>query len=146
MNVLHYFKFLQWRMLLNKKALEKFILEENIYIILSSVEIITYLLVLSIICISLSQLLRWLAGKSNDLEHHDVGAAHMAETVYIIDDVIFEMLQDGSKIMDGDYMMGMFDNKETVSPFKNYSTYMFEERTSCVIGSRGAKDKVLPWD
>ena len=116
------------------------ILERNLFILLRSVEMISFLRVLSILHISICMPLRWLAlaGNCGSLAEHNVGVADMATVVDIMDKVFAKVVRNRKKLLNEDFMMGMFKQlRKKLPSFDDYSTYMFEKK-SCprVVNSR----------
>ena len=143
MNLPYYLEFLVWRMICGGDG----ILEKSIYLRLRSMEVVALLRVLSILHISLCMPHRWLAGNCGDLKEYGFGVADMPEALDLIDSALGKVMEDGTKLLDEDFMMGMLTpicNK--VPPLQDYLDYMFERKTSYVIGSRKEEDQVLPWD
>ena len=144
MNVPYYLEFLIWRF---KCGHKDGILERNLFMLLTSVEMISLLRVLSILHISVCMPLRWLAANCGDLGEYGFGVADMATVVDLMDEAFFEMVNNGEKVLDEDFMMDIFKNlKEKLPPLQEYLDFMFEDRQGCVVGSSCKEDKVLPWD
>ena len=144
MNVPYYLEFLIWRF---KCGHTNGILERNLYMLLRSVEMISLLRVLSILHISVCMPLRWLAGNCGELGEYGFGVADMATVVDLLDKAFFEIVADGEKLLDEDFMMGIFDSlKLKLPPLQEYLDYMFEGSKGCLVDSRREVDKVLPWD
>ena len=76
--------------------------------LLTSVEMISLLRVLSILYISVCMPLRWLAGNCGDLGEYGFGVADMATVVDLMDEAFFEMVNNGEKVLDEDFMMDIF--------------------------------------
>jgi len=59
----------------------------------------------------------------------------------LLDNAFGEIADEGHLLLDEDFMMGTFQplvNK--IAPFQQYLTYMFDERRSCLVGSRQEDD------
>ena len=144
MNVPYYLEFLIWRM---RCGHGNGILERNLYMLLRSVEMIAFLRVLSIMHISICMPLRWLAGHCGELSEYNFGVADMASVIDIMDAAFLQVLDDGEKMLDETFMMGIFDSlKEQIPPFRDYLTYIFEEKQGSLIGPHQLEDRILPWD
>jgi len=114
--------------------------------ILRSVEMIAYLYVLSIMHICLCIPLRWLVGNCGDLSKHNFGVADMPITLDLMDKTFSEIVHDGDKILNEDFMCNIFKPlQDKIPPFKDYMTFMFEERTSRALVSTSNEEKVKPW-
>ena len=144
MNVPHYLEFLVWRM---RCGHGDGILERNLYFMLRSVEMISFLRVLAILHISVCMPLRWLAAKCGELEKYNFGVADMATVVDIMDKAFFKVVNDGSKLLDEDFMMEMFKKlTKKLPPLREYLDFMFNEKRSGLVGSCTKEDRILPWD
>ena len=144
MNTPYYLEFLIWRM---RCGHTDGILERNLYMLLRSVEMISFLRVLSILHISICMPLRWLAGNCGSLAEHNFGVADMAGVVDTMDKAFAKVLRSGKKLLNEDFMMGMFDHlRNKLPPFDDYLTYMFEEKRSPRVVDSKLVEKVLPWE
>ena len=72
----------------------------------------------------------------------------MGIVVDLIEKAMISVSEDGELLLDEDFMMNIFSDKEDcVDPFADYITHLFEEKQSNgVSGSRRKEDKVLPFD
>ena len=78
---------------------------------------------------------------------HEFGCEDMPECVDLMDNVFPKIVQNGEKIMDNDFMFGIFDPiKKKVPPYVEYLEYMFDHKISSLIGFFKTKDRVTPWD
>ena len=147
MNLPYYLQFLKWQMgTCGTKG--DGILATKLYIMLTSVEVVALLRVLSILHISICLPTRWLAGKTQDLSAYDFGYYDMGKALDLMETTFKSIVDDPKLILDEDFMMSIFSEiSETVDPFQEYLTYMFEEKLSPTISkSTSIDDKVLPWD
>ena len=111
------------------------ILERNLFMLFLSVEMITFSRVLSILHISMCMLLQWIAGNCGDLSQHNFGVADMASVVDIMDNAFYDVLIDGEKITDKDFMMGIFDGiKKKLSPLQKYLDFMIYNKQVRLVG------------
>ena len=106
MNVPYYLEFLIYRM---RCVHRDGILERNLFMMFRSVKMIDFLRVLSILHIAVCMSLLWIAGNCGDLSQHNFGLSGMASVVYIMDKALYEVLIDGDKLINKDFMMGIFD-------------------------------------
>ena len=143
-NVPYYLEFLIWKM---RCGHGDGILERNLFMLLRSVEMIDFLRVLSILHIVLCMPLQWLAVNCGDLSQHNFGVSNMASVVDIIDKELYEVLVGGEKIIDEDFMMGIFDGiAKKLPPLQEYLDFMFENKQGSLVASRKEKVKFSPWD
>ena len=134
MNVPYYLEFLIWRM---RCGHGDGILEHNLFILLRSVKIITFLHVLSILHIVVCMPLQWLAGNCGDLSQHNFAVYNMASVVDIIYKAFYEVLIDGEKLIDEDFIMVIFDGiTKKLSPLQEYLNFMFDNKQGILVGSR----------
>jgi hypothetical protein len=72
----------------------------------------------------------------------------MGKALDIMESAFESIIDDPSKFLDEDFMMGLFTEITTkVDPFKAYLEYMFEEKLgNIVVNSTSDDDKILPYD
>ena len=115
MNIPHYFELLIWRMSCGGDS----ILENNLYIILRSVEMVSLLRSLYILHISLYLPLQWLSGNCGELGKYGFGFADMPKAVDLMDKAFFEITNIGNLMLDDDFMMRIFEPlAKKINPFK----------------------------
>ena len=143
-NIPKYLEFIAWRYACGGG---EGILEQNLFIIYRSVEYIALLRVLAILHMTIMLPLRWLAGNCENLAEYKFGVADMPWCVDLMDKAFAKIQRNGKKIMDDDFMFGIFDPiVKKVTPFGEYLEYMFEHKKSSPIGSFKNEEKVTPWD
>ena len=108
MNIPYYLEFLVWRMMCGAGD---GILEKNLFILLRSVKMVALLRVLTILHVSVTMPLRWLAGNCGDLSEHDFGVAHMPEVLDILDYTFLNVVGDGQLLLSADVMMHEKENR-----------------------------------
>ena len=70
----------------------------------------------------------------------------MASIVDIMDKAFYEVLIDGEKLNDEDFIVGIFDGiTKKLPPVQEYLDFMFENKQVRLVGSCKQKDKFLPW-
>ena len=74
------------------------------------VPIFLLLHVLSILHIAVCLPTRWLAGNTRDLAEHDFGYFDMGTMLDLLDGAFGEILEDGSLLLDEDFMMDILTN------------------------------------
>ena len=58
----------------------------------------------------------------------------MPKAVDLMDKAFYEINKDGILMLDDDFMMNIFEPlAKKIKPFKDYLTYIFEERQSCPV-------------
>ena len=66
-------------------------------------------------------LLRWLYGNCGNLYQHNFGVADMMSVVDIMYKAFYEVLIDGEKLINEDFMMGIFDGiRKLLPPLQEY--------------------------
>ena len=69
----------------------------------------------------------------------------MASVVDIMDKAFYEVLVDREKLIDEDFMMGIFDGiTKKLQPQKEYLDFMFKNKQGNLVGSLKEEEKVLP--
>ena len=64
-----------------------------------------------------------------------------------MDQAFYEVSINGEKLIDEDFMMGIFDGiTKKLPPLQEYLDFMFENKQGRLVGSRKEEEKVFPWD
>ena len=103
------------------------ILQENLFIILSSVEMTALSRLLSILHFSINVPMRWLAGKTVTLSDHNWSMRKMSTAIDRLHDALVEIEMDGEKILDEEYMMSIFKPLK-LTPLDEFMKCIFEEK------------------
>ena len=90
------------------------ILEKNLYMLLRSVEMVSFLRVLCILHVSICLPLRWLAGNCGGLAEYNFGVADMATVVDLMDNAFLDILQHGEKILEESFIFYILNMRKTV--------------------------------
>ena len=98
------------------------ILQENLFTVLSSVEMIASCrFFLHILHIAICLLFRWLAGNTHKLGHHNWGARSMGRAIDFIHSACKEIVNDVPLIHDESFMFHIFDElREKLPEFDEY--------------------------
>ena len=116
------------------------ILQQNLFIILSSVEMISVSRFFSILHVSIYMPFRWLTGNTHKLVAHSWGARLMGRAVDIIHDACIDLLDDISLIHDETFMMHLFDGlRKELPEFDTYLTTEFKVRKSHYVKKSNTK-------
>ena len=130
MNIPHYLELLIWIIICGGDGIF-----EKTYIIFRSVEMVSLLRVLYILHISLWLPLRWLARNCGVLRNYGFGVADIPNAVDLTEEAFAEITKEGNLMLDDDFTMNIFELlAKKINPFKEYSTYMFEEQQICPVG------------
>ena len=120
------------------------ILQENLFVILSSCEMMALSRVCSIIHIAVCLPLRWLAGNSHKLKRYDWSVRSMGKCIDLLEKALELITDNGSYILDEYFMMGIFNTlHEQLPPFSDYITHMFENKKMGVISNKNTKVVLL---
>ena len=96
---------------------------------------VSLLRVLYILHISLWLPLRWLARNCGVLRNYGFGVADIPNAVDLTEEAFAEITKEGNLMLDDDFTMNIFELlAKKINPFKEYSTYMFEEQQICPVG------------
>ena len=116
------------------------ILQQNLFIILSSLEMIATSRFFAILHVAVCIPFRWLAGKTHELAHRQWGARSMGRVFDIMHTAFNDILDDLDLIHNKQFMMGMFEElAEELPEFKDYLTHQFENKQSEFIAKSGTK-------
>ena len=120
------------------------ILQQNLFVALTSTEMIALSRLLSIFHISVCMPFRWLAGKTHELRDFgsDVGwgAMSMSRVIDTLYDKMNKLYTTPSLIVDDEFMMGIFNEYvEELPPFQDYWNLTFKKKQMSVV-ARSRKD------
>ena len=121
------------------------LLQKNLFVCLSSVEMIAVSRFFSIIHVAISMPFRWLAGNTHKpyMREYKWGPRSMGRAIDIIHSACKDILEDMSLIHDELYMMHIFDGITVeIKEFKDYLTSEFETKTSYYV--KKSKSKAVP--
>jgi hypothetical protein len=111
------------------------ILQECLFILLTSVEMIASTRVHAIIDLAIVIPMRWLSGNSHLLAEYDWSERSMGTAIDILERAMESAAADGTLMLDEDFMMGIFKAfEEKLPPFKNYLSYMYDEKKMAMAG------------
>ena len=115
------------------------ILEENLYINLTSCEMIAVARIYSIIHLSICLPTRWLAGNSHKLGEFDWSIRSMGRVVDLLEESLVVLENKGQLITDERFMMGIFRKLyDVLPPFRDYEIHMYEHKSIIPVGSNKA--------
>jgi hypothetical protein len=128
------------------------ILQENLFIVLTSVEMVALCRVMAILYFKIVMPLRWLAGNTHTLGQvgYDWSTRSMGKAIDALHDALIQIESNGNLYLDEDFMNSIFnkiytdDNNNSIplQPLEDAMKYQYEIRqTPAVDGS-----KVLPFD
>ena len=71
----------------------------------------------------------------------------MVPVVDILDKAFYDVLIDREKLINEDFMIGIFDGiTKKLPPLQEYLDFMFGDKYGNLVGSCKEEYKVLPWD
>ena len=113
------------------------ILQENLFIILSSFEMVALARTCSILYLSICLPFRWIAARTHTLKEYKWGARSMGRIFDILETRLEEIKSESALFVNRDYMMGLFKEVvDEIPPFKEYLEHMYEKRKMpTVVGS-----------
>ena len=116
------------------------ILLNNLFVMQSSVEMISVTRLWSIFHIAIIMPMRWLAAKTHELAEYNWGVISLG---WVLDKLKLDLeaiVEDPQLIHDEEFMMGMMDEwAEELPPFKEYLTRQFEKKKTSYFASTRAK-------
>ena len=105
------------------------ILQENLFVILPSLEMVGLSRLLSILYLCICMPVRWITGKTHTLGKYKWGARSMGRVLDILEQKLTEIKGDSSLILNKDYMMGLFVNlQDELPPFKTFWEHSFDKQ------------------
>ena len=118
------------------------ILLRKLFTILESVEMIAQLRLGSVFFLAIIVPTRWLAANTHKLSHRNWGESSMGKVIDILYQTMLEIVQDGTKGMDEDYIMNIFKPIEEELPeFKAHLDWYFEAKESNLVDSFSKEDR-----
>jgi hypothetical protein len=119
------------------------ILQKNLFVVLTSSEMIALVRLLSILHLSICMPFRYLAGKSHEFKQYGWGAADMGQVLDTLYDNMQMLHHEPTLILDQSFMMDIFKQyREELPPFHEYWEIIFKTKQMKVI-SRKDGSKVV---
>ena len=120
------------------------ILQQNLFIILSSVEMTAVTRFFAILHLAICMPFRWLTGKTHQLGHRNWGARSMGRAIDIIHTACKDIIEDTGLIHDESFMMHIFDQlRQELPEFDEYLDYMFETKSLDNVQSNAEQKQVI---
>ena len=147
-NYPYYIEFLDMmlRKPLRNKNQEASILQQSLFVALSSEEMIAIARLCSIMHISVCMPFRWLAGKAHELARYNFGPMNMAQAIQILYTKMVELSKNKALILDETFMMDIFADYRTgndaLPPFVEYWTYIFSDKKTSIVARRSGTKEV----
>ncbi len=129
---------------MSKSADSESLLLENLFIMLSSLDMIALTRTCAILHFAFILPMHWLAGKTHELAKYN----WLVDSMGCVYDILHEKLSiiktDRSKFLDEEFDMKIFDNlSQELSPFADHLEYIFEMKENTTADG---KKNVLPAD
>ena len=119
------------------------ILQENLFVILSSAEMVALSRLCSIIYLSICLPVRWLAGKTHTLQEYGWGARSMGRVVDILEEKLEGLMNNPDLIVNETHMSGLFNEViEELPPFKDFYKHLYEKKRMFTV--ERSNTKVVP--
>jgi hypothetical protein len=110
------------------------ILQQNLFVVLTSSKMIALACLLSVIHISICMPFRYLAGKTHEFAEYNWGAADMSRVIDTLHDALNDINKDPSLILDPLFMMNIFkEYRDQLPPFQDYWELTFKKKQMKVI-------------
>ena len=112
------------------------ILQECLYVLLTSVEMVASARIHSIINLAIVLPMRWLAGKTHTLAAFDWSERSMGRAVKLLEIALVKIGENAKLVLDESFMMHIFDElSNELPPFQEYLAYMYDEKKMAMAGS-----------
>ena len=135
MNYPYYVEFLdQMLRKIQKKGQKPSNLQQNLFIALTSSEMIALVCLLFILHISICMPFRWLAGKTHELQNHNWGPMSMGRVLDTLEARLIKIKSNPRLILNEDFIMGIFQEYlDELPEFRDYWDTTSNERQMAVI-------------
>ena len=115
------------------------ILANNLWILLSSVEMVAVARLWSTLHIAIIMPIRWLAGKVHKLEEYGWGPITLGKVLDKLKDDLESLIDQTDLIHDELFMMGIMDQwANELKPFREYMKHAFEKKKPILFADTGA--------
>ena len=120
------------------------ILQKNLFIILTSSQMIAMSRVYAIFHVAICLPMWFLVGKAHKLADQDWSCRSPNRLLVIIDDKLKEIVEKPDNFLNHDFMMNIYqDLRDGMTAFDEYLAYMFEQKQSPTLDK---EDKEIPLD
>ena len=135
MNYPYYVEFLdQMLRKIQKKGQKPSNLQQNLFIALTSSEMIALVRLLFILHISICMPFRCLTGKTHELQNHNWGPMSMGRVLDTLEARLIKIKSNPRLILNEDFIMGIFQEYlDELPEFRHYWDATFNERQMAVI-------------
>ena len=105
------------------------ILQQNLFIVLTSSQMITMSRVYAIFHVAICLPMRFLVSKAHKLGDQDWSSRSVNRLLVIVDNKLTEIVELSENFLDRDFMMKMFEDlREEMTSFDEYLSYVFEQK------------------
>ena len=120
------------------------ILRENLYIILTSMEMTALFRVMAIFHLSVVVPHRWLVSNVQNLRADDFSLRSLGRVIDKLESTFEQIVNKTKSILDEDFMMGIFDTfKNEIPKLNDFLDYKYNKYSAKVVGD--SKECVLPY-
>jgi hypothetical protein len=113
------------------------ILQQNLFVVLTSTEMIALARLFSILHISICMPFRYLAGKTHEFKMYNWGAADVSRVINTLYGATQKLKKDPELLLDPLFMMNIFTcYQDQLPPFKEYWDLMFKSKAMKVINKQ----------
>ena len=106
------------------------ILQTNLFIVLTSSQMIAMSRVYTIFHVAICLPMRFLVDKAHKLADQDWSCRSHNRLLVIVDNKLKEIVESPDNFLDHDFMMNIFEDlRQEMTPFDKYLSYMFEKKT-----------------
>jgi len=126
-------KFLDYCLRMSDKTKKDHVLQINLFVVLSSLEMAAQARLLAIMYLFFILPLRWLAGNTHKLASFQWGARSMGRALDVLREKVLQFKANPNLILDEYYMMKIFDQFLYLTPFAEYLEFMFTKRRMSVV-------------
>ena len=121
MNYPYYLEFLDAQLRKREKNKEASILQRNLFVAMTSSEMLALVLLLSIFHLSVCIPFRWLSGKTHELREYNWGPMSMGRAIDRLKDKMMELSKHPDKVESEHFMMSFFEDLQNeLPPLKEY--------------------------
>ena len=116
------------------------ILQENLFIVLTSVEMVALSRIYAIVHLSICLPIRWLAANSHTLAKYSWSIQSMGRVVDILEKSLEKISKKGALILDEKFMMEVFlPLHSEIEPFNDYWVHMFDKKQMSRVADKSSK-------
>ena len=137
MNYPYYLEFLDEHLRKKEKTREISILQQNLFVALSSEEMLALARLMSILHLSVCIPMRWLAGKTHELKRYNWGPMSMGRAIDTLEHKMEQISKNPRLIEDESFMMNIFlEYADELPPLKEYFNLLYDKKQMRVVARK----------